>query len=83
MEEIKRLFELLKEGDAIEYIRKNGFNDFIVLRGEVILKDELEFYTAKNGHFGICEDYNNAMYVYFKQNNGDYKRFTIHENNAK
>jgi len=73
----KEIINVIKEFDMIEYVRNDGEIDVYVLNGEVMLKgDEV---VSNGSHYGVDESYNKAMYVYIKQDNGDYHRYTIHE----
>jgi len=73
----KEIINVIKEFDMIEYVRNDGEIDAYVLNGKVMLNgDEV---VSNSSHYGVDEDYNKAMYVYLKQDNGDYKRIIIHE----
>ena len=73
----KRLIGVIREYDMIQYVRKDGEIDTYVLVGDIIKKENN--IETKQGIFEVCENYNKAMYLYIKQNNGDYWRCTIHE----
>lgn len=68
-----------EENDFIEYIRKSGGVDRYFIKNAIVV--ELENGAIQDGH-GIHQfddEYNEKMYLYKKQPNGDYKRYEVEE----
>ena len=71
------ILALAEENDFIEYVRKNGGIDRSFIKNAVIIEHENGCIQDGGNIHGIYEDYNEKMYLYKKQPNGDYKQYEV------